>query len=872
MMAGFSGVKRLLMLIFAAIIWAVPQVYASAMGDLRDMTPDDFKRLYADSWRVVGDNIIIEGNAYLPAGTLEIYADRIIINMESHDFEAIGNIRIFRWQNGSGSVSLETLAEMERRANVLIREVKTSVSVLGERSYTVSFAFQTDRISADRVTGNLNTSYFEFINPVIRYSTFVCKAASGVRTSDGVITLKDAEVSSCEFLESDNAHYSIAAGEIRLTPHEAQFYELKYADFDQGDRSILLINGMVKVYGLPVLWLPVFFKPKDENPGLACFQYGHSSDLGYYINLYRRVVFTETPYFTAKIHADWYEKRGFGYGIEGRVNAPESRTDFFVYSIYDTDRYETDDYDLFRQEVPHWRYDFRISNLTHITPRLDFRGVFDYQSDPYFKRDFFRSEYDRDPQPATFAALEQQFDHFSISAYARFRVNDFYTVVEHLPEVRLDVPRQELFNTGIYYQGDFDVSYLRRRWIDFDDPPPSGYDRLRDYDALRLDTTHFFYYPIATDFFTLVPRAGFRITAYSDSSKTKVDDDDLRAMFLAAEPQNLGRYRFRSYDSRGGSKVRVAVELGFELSTKLHNTWQDIRSEFFRLDGLRHIIQPYVNYTFIPKPTVDRKRLYFFDDVDRITKQNFFRLGVINRLQTRDGNSVRDLFYMENYWDIHMEKVDGISQMGNIGTLLSWNIFKGLSLNTEFLIDISGDGEVADTIRHGRNVGKTGLALDWLNYWDINLTYTPAPNWQFTVGYNYARPYEMRSSYSMGSTLTQINTASYFEQYSDETDEDFYLRINMPLTPDNRTFGSFLFTYDVPAGSIDEVSFAVLRKFHCWQLIATVGLDREYEDGEWEWDVEYSITANLTGLNDAMNNVQSTVLQQMDSIVTNLKF
>lgn len=872
MMAGFSGVKRLLMLIFAAIICAVPQVYASAMGDLRDMTPDDFKRLYADSWRVVGDNIIIEGNAYLPAGTLEIYADRIIINMESHDFEAIGNIRIFRWQNGSGSVSLETLAEMERRANVLIREVTTSVSVLGERSYTVSFAFQTDRISADRVTGNLNTSYFEFINPVIRYSTFVCKAASGVRTSDGVITLKDAEVSSCEFLESDNAHYSIAAGEIRLTPHEAQFYELKYADFDQGDRSILLINGMVKVYGLPVLWLPVFFKPKDENPGLACFQYGHSSDLGYYINLYRRVVFSETPYFTAKIHADWYEKRGFGYGIEGRVNAPESRTDFFVYSIYDTDRYETDDYDLFRQEVPHWRYDFRISNLTHITPRLDFRGVFDYQSDPYFKRDFFRGEYDRDPQPATFAALEQQFDHFSISAYARFRVNDFYTVVEHLPEVRLDVPRQELFNTGIYYQGDFDVSYLRRRWIDFDDPPPSGYDRLRDYDALRLDTTHFFYYPIATDFFTLVPRAGFRITAYSDSSKTKVGDDDLRAMFLAAEPQNLGRYRFRSYDSRGGSKVRVAVELGFELSTKLHNTWQDIRSEFFRLDGLRHIIQPYVNYTFIPKPTVDRKRLYFFDDVDRITKQNFFRLGVINRLQTRDGNSVRDLFYMENYWDIHMEKVDGISQMGNIGTLLSWNIFKGLSLNTEFLIDISGDGEVADTIRHGRNAGKTGLALDWLNYWDINLTYTPAPNWQFTVGYNYARPYEMRSSYSMGSTLTQINTASYFEQYNDETDEDFYLRINMPLTPDNRTFGSFLFTYDVPAGSIDEVSFAVLRKFHCWQLIATVGLDREYEDGEWEWDVEYSITANLTGLNDAMNNVQSTVLQQMDSIVTNLKF
>ncbi|MBR7121250.1 MAG: LPS-assembly protein LptD [Lentisphaeria bacterium] len=866
--------KKFIFTMLAAISCAVPLLHASATGELRDMTPDDFKRLHADSWRVVGRNIIIEGNAYLPAGSLEIFADRIILNMDSHDFEAIGNITVFRWQNGSGTVSLESLAQLERRANVLIREVNSSVSVLGERSYTVSFAFQTDRISADRLTGNLKTGFFEFINPVIRYATFVCKAASGTRTSDGVITLKDGEISSCEFLESDNAHYSVAAGEIRLTPHEAKFYELKYADFDPGDRSILLINGFVKVYGIPVLWLPVFFKPKDENPGIAGFQYGHSGDLGYYINLYRRINFSDAPGFTAKIHADWYEKRGFGYGISGRVAAPESRTDFFAYSIYDTDRYESADYDDFRLKVPHWRYDFRISNLSHITPRLDFRGVFDYQSDPYFKRDFFRAEYNRDPLPATFAALEQQFDNFSLSAYSRFRMNDFYTAVERIPEVRLDIPRQEIFNTGIYYQGEAEMSYLRRKWIDFDYPPPAGFSRLHDYDAARFDTTHFLYYPVTTQYFTLVPRAGFRITAYSDSSKTKVYEEDLQAMFSAAEPQSLGRYRFRNYDSRGDSKVRFAMELGFELSTKLHNTWQDLRSEFFQLDGLRHIIQPYVNYTFIPKPTVDRKKLYFFDDVDRITKQNFFRLGMVNRLQTRSGNAVKDILYMENFWDLHLEKVDGISQIGNVGTLLSWNIFKGLSLNTEFLIDVSGDGETEDTIRHGRNAGKTGLAVDWLNYWDINLAYSPAANWQFVFGYNYVRPYEMRSSYSMGSTLTQINAASYFQQYTSETDENFYLRVNMPLTPDDRTFGSFLFTYDVQEGSIDEVSLAVMRQFHCWQLVATVGMDREYDsdDGEWNWDVEYSISANLTGLNDAMNNVQNTVLRQMDSLVTNLKF
>ena len=227
---------------------------------------------------------------------------------------------------------------------------------------------------------------------------------------------------------------------------------------------------------------------------------------------------------------------------------------------------------------------------------------------------------------------------------------------------------------------------------------------------------------------------------------------------------------------------------------------------------------------------------------------------------------------MENYWDIHLEKAEGKSAFGNIGTLLSWKIFKGLSLNTEFLIDVSGDGEVADTIRHDRNVGKTGLALDWLNLWNINLTYEPAPDWKFTIGYNYVRPYEMRSSYSMGSTLTQINSASYFEQYNDETDEEFYLRFNMPLTPDHRTLAAFNFSYDIPAGSIDEVGLMIVRQFHCWQLVATVGFDREYDDHDWEWEMEYSVSANLTGLNAAMNSVQNVVLRQSENFGANFKF
>ena len=886
-----AALKKIWLTAVLIMVTILPVAGASLSKDLKKITPDDFKRLYADSWRAVGKNIVIEGNAYLPVGNMEIFADRIIVNIGSGDFEAAGNLRVYRWEDGKAGLPLDKIAEMERSSDLLVKNVTSSVSPLGERSFSAHYSFQTDRITADKITGNINTGFFEITNPVVRYLTFICKADSGVRTPDGVLTLKSGEISSCNYLESDNAHYSIAASEIRITPHAARFYQLKHADFDMGDSSVLLVNGMVKIYGVPVLWLPVFYKPKEENLGLAGMQFGKNGDWGYYINFYRRIAFPEYPGYSGKLLLDLYSKRGVGYGLQGRAVTPDSRTDLFVYSIYDQDPYGSEDYDDYRQRVPRARYDFRISNVTHITPRLDFRGVFEWMSDPYFTNDFFPSRYDSDPQPATYAALEQQFDNFSLSAYTRFRVNDFFTTVEKLPELRLDLPRQELFDSGIYYQSETQAAYLQMKWIDFDKDYPINkhkrqeffnrygrdfaHDRLKDYAAFRFDTAHFLYYPFSNRYFSFVPRAGFRVTTYSHTSKNGIGPDDLKAMFSAADPQSDALKRFKSYDDNGGSEVRLAAELGFELSTKIHNTWQNIRSEFFQIDGLRHIMQPYVNYTYIPRPTLKREYIFCFDDIDRITKQNFLRFGIINRLQTRAGDSVKNLLMMENFMDVHLEKDDDYKNhgaFGTFGTTLSMEIFKGLTVNSDILLDFSGENEVPDTIRHGRNAGRTGIGQEWLDLFNLSLNYVPAKDWKFTFGYNYVSPYSYRSAYSMGSTLSKIDAGSYFDHYKDTADESFYLRIDMPLTPDHRTLGSFSLNYDVPEGSIDTVGLAVVRQFHCWQLKVTAGLEREYDDGKWDWEPEYSVSVNLTGLNDLLNNAQNQVLRKVDSAVSNFSF
>jgi len=860
---SFRGKLLLALCVCASSL--VASLYASPLGASK-LNFASFKEFNADSWQFVGKNIVAR-KVYIPAGDLEIYADEAVINIESRDFEVSGNVRVYRWQNSGGVVDLDKLARIERAANCSV-EVKGIVGdVWGDRRIQVAVSMLTDNISAQKLAGNLDSGYFQFKEAQLTFKTYVCRAESGERKPDGVITVKNAEISSCSYLACDHGHYSIGCGEAQFTPHATEFYGMETIDTDVGDHSVFLTNGFWKVYGVPVLWLPVFYKPKDESPGLFSIQAGQSSDWGYFLSLSKRFDFTDYPYSTVKVLGDYYSRRGFGYGADADFETDNSRTNIFGYGIWDKSPYRTDDYDKYRITVPHYRYDFRISNVTHITPRLDFRGAFELMSDPYFTRDFFSGLYNSNPQPATYASLEQQFDHFSASLYVRPKVNSFYSTVERLPGFRLDAHRQQIMNTNFYYQGDLSTDYLKMDWVKFDyDTKTFPNQKLKNYSSFRLDTTHFLYYPLRFDWLTLVPRAGLKLTAYSNTSDKKVTPADLNTLFQAANLQNTTGMILNNYDDNGGGKLRFAGEVGIEASTKIYNSWQDVRSSFLALDGLRHVIRPYINYTLIPKPTVDRDHLYYFDDIDRIDEQNFVRLGMENRLQTRSGNSVREYFSMENYWDLHAEEQDGFSRIGDFCTILTATPFKGFSISTFFAVD-AGDnnGSIPVTMRNGREAGHPGLDLKWLNRWNITLKYSPAQDWDFTLAYVYNRPYGSRSAYSMGSTLTQLDAGSFFNNFFSSHTEQFRFGIRMPLTPDRRTFASYTLAYDVQAGYIDSQAVQIVRNFHCFEIAA--GMQWDHDDDENKYEQSFLFSIYLTGLTGPLQEGQNSVLSQADSMM-----
>ena len=225
-MTKLTGIFKFFHLRFVIPAFAVLAMFqlSAANNELKNLSEDDFKHLRGDSWQVVGNNVILTGRVHLPLKNTEIFADKAIINLGSRDFEAIGNVKVFCWA------------------------VTVSQNIMGEKIYSVKASTQTDTLTADRVCGNWDSGYFRFDNVTLTYSTFTCRGKVAEHLPSGETIITDGEISSCNYLASNNAHYSVAASKIKLLPHPQKFYGLDYADFDKGDRTIIMVYGFAKIY------------------------------------------------------------------------------------------------------------------------------------------------------------------------------------------------------------------------------------------------------------------------------------------------------------------------------------------------------------------------------------------------------------------------------------------------------------------------------------------------------------------------------------------------------------------------------------------------------------------------------------------------
>jgi len=821
----------------------------------------------ADSYELVGNNLVIRGNAVISSPGMQISADKAVVNMDSelYDIEAAGNVKFSILSSSVRTLTMdeyEALLEDPRARVVLLRYV---VDDLGEQRAEVEITIESSTIQAERAAGNLLTGVLQFSNFAMKSGLFYCVGEQADRFFDGTVKVHKARFTTCEYIQDDHDHYAIAACDATIEPRASNSSLFRY-DNEIGDHSILMKNNFIQIYGVPVFWLPILYKPSDLSSFGGKIEFGSNSDWGWYIRSAKHFKLTDEPYWNMNLMLDWYEDRGIGYGLSSDFLTPESATEFSFYGIYDRNRYAYWDNDDLgpgephyrmnnsRMEIPYYRFEVRTNNLTHITDRLDFRMQIDLLSDYEYLRDFYEHRFRSEYEPPTYASLEYQHDRFTASAYMTLRINDFYSTVDRLPELRVDFPRQELF-ANLYYQGEMSLTPLFMRWRRFDrDIPGDDAWHIRNYGTLRFDSLHMLYYPIKLWDINIIPRTGIRLTAYSTTSEREIGDDELSQMFIADEIEGIPwGARVTNYDSKGGSKFRVIGELGVEVNTKFYHAWQDVKNAYWGLDGLRHVIVPYVNYTYIPRPTVNADNLYYFDEIDRITEQHFVRFGITNRLQTRRNNQIYEWMSLEHYWDLFIHNSEGFNHIGDLGTIFKFKPFSGLTISAELLLDIGRNGDHDYTVRRGgEDVGRPGIASGVINRLTTRIDYRFAPDWRIYASYTYSDAYLQRTVYSMGTQFSEMTATSMMFTPTTRS-QTISGGFEFPLLIDKDLFGYTRCSYDIDRNLVTSACVGLTKRFHCWYVSAEAGTGQRWDrhrNGEYSTRFKnyFAVSAGLTAM------------------------
>ncbi|MDB6139889.1 MAG: osta-like protein [Verrucomicrobiaceae bacterium] len=444
---------------------------------------------------------------------------------------------------------------------------------------------------------------------------------------------------------------------------------------------LIMRNVTVYTGNTPVFWFPYITQPLDDENGYL-FSPGYSSTWGaYLLNQYAMIYGDHT---LAKYHLDLRSMRGVAAGVDFISLKQKDNLNWGRLKIY----YANDSSPLTnkanedRVDVPTDRYRISFQHRIYVTDPGERTWYFDFDinkmSDEFFLEDFFAAEFLNNREPDNQISLVRSDPRYTATLMAKFQLNDFYTTDTRLPEIAFDFTRQPIFNSGFYYQGNTSFDVLREHLGSVEraadllqqtagnafmagngnfngeglsfgvsqsfyrlllgngsgtnilgrDEVLAGLEKLQDLlsdDGFnRFHSYHEVLYPTKIGALNLVPRFGLGVTNYTD---------------IQGSP-----------DPNLSSATRTLVHFGLDASFKITKIWDDVHNDTFGLDGLKHTVQPYINYSYLSAntinglPAIDREidttrplplDIPFYTGIDSLRSWNVARVGVRNLLQTK---------------------------------------------------------------------------------------------------------------------------------------------------------------------------------------------------------------------------------------------
>ncbi len=337
--------------------------------------------------------------------------------------------------------------------------------------------------------------------------------------------------------------------------------------------------------------------------------------------------------------------------------------------------------DLLNRPIPADRGYFEWSHQQTIGDRLTLTGQFNWWKDSDVLRDFRSNQFYPVQQPDSFLEGDYAGDNYYLSAFTRLDPNNFEIVQQRLPEIRFDLLPTPI-GGGIYER--FNSGYAALREDSLFSGPTLRSDRFDAYYALER--------PIAaTDWLTLTPVAGGRLTYYANATGGRSD------------------------------YTRWLGEVGLDANLRASAIF-DYRNDLWGINGLRHLLTPRISYRYIPEadrgqqyiPPIDRTvfstnleplDLGSIRNIDQLHGTNTLRLGLDNLLQTRDAQyGSRDLVSLNLASDFNFSTKPGQRRWSDVYTefsltparWLKFDLYQRLSPRTLKMHELNTGLELTD--------------------------------------------------------------------------------------------------------------------------------------------------------------------------------
>lgn len=575
----------------------------------------------------------------------------------------------------------------------------------------------------------------------------------------------------------------IEMGESYFTTHDSANpnfrIRAKSMQIYPGDKVVM--KG-VKFYAgnTPIFWFPYLSQPLDDELGYY-FVPGFSSPWGaFLLNQYGFMIGDHT---LAQAHLDFRSERGLAGGIEFKSEKFRGQPNFGRLNLYyanDQEPQESFSGRTRKDPVDADRYRINFQHRVYLPGPDESTLYLDIDinklSDQFFYEDFFPAEYRTDPQPDNILNLVKHNPWGTISLLGRFQLNEFFTTDERV-ELALDAIRTPIGDSGAFYTGYTTGGYLEESLGDtqqsaFQDRKETHEGYLADLDAgvltlrngqltdadgnvLEEDYRPEYSENILTEMERLLaPRGYGRFDTYHEV----LYPGSLGEGALSIIPKaGVGYSNYSSIDGPGiDSFDRTIAHAGVDTSMKFSKSYGDLYNRALGIDGMIHVFQPYVNYSFVSTdeignnftpidrltPTTQLRPidLPMFTATDGINDWQIARVGTYNRFLTRRNGGTHNWLTLNSYFDHYIDDPEFDRNFSNLFNQITWSPLPWLSARVDSQLPVFGED-----LEFTENSSSLYLMPnDWF---------------QFSVGYFYLsdHPFFRDSNLMSFSTYTRLS-------------------------------------------------------------------------------------------------------------------